>query len=105
MSFAGERWRDRFYAVKANPRARVFVMPDELGPTQAGADPYTRNNLWLLNSAIAWGDERLRFVCLWDGRGGDGPGGTKHMYEVVQRRTGRVYHLKTSELFGLAAAQ
>jgi tetratricopeptide (TPR) repeat protein len=105
VSFAGDRWRDRFYAVKAHPSTRVFVMPDELGPTPAGADPYSRNNLWLLNSALAWGDERLRFVCLWDGRGGDGPGGTKHMYEVVQKRTGRVHHLKTSELFGLATAE
>ena len=36
------------------------------------------------------GIDKLRFVTLWDGRGGDGPGGTAHMYDEVKKRTGRV---------------
>jgi hypothetical protein len=100
VSFAGEGWRDRFYAVK-HANVRVFVMPEELGPTPAGANPYGWNNSWLLYSALASAGEHLRFVCLWDGRGGDGPGGTEQMYQAARARTDRVYHLDTSTLFSL----
>ncbi len=44
-------------------------------------------------SALACGIDKLRFVALWDGGGGDGPGGTAHMYNEVKRRTGRVIWL------------
>ncbi len=27
-------------------------------------------------------------ICLWDGRGGDGPGGTRDMVNLVRGRTG-----------------
>jgi hypothetical protein len=37
-------------------------------------------------------------VCLWDGGGGDGPGGTAHMYHEVKRRTGRVDWIDTRSL-------
>ena len=52
-------------------------------------DPFERCNLWLMYSALACGIDKLRFVALWDGGGGDGPGGTAHMYNEVKRRTGR----------------
>jgi tetratricopeptide (TPR) repeat protein len=100
VSFAGEGWRDRFYQVKNNPRTRLFIMPEELGPLPAGANPYERNNLWLLYSALAWGLEKVRFLCLWDGKGGDGPGGTKHIYDAVKERSGKVWVLETKALFG-----
>jgi hypothetical protein len=38
-------------------------------------------------------------VCLWNGGGGDGPGGTAHMYNEVKRRTGRVTWLDTRTLW------
>jgi hypothetical protein len=72
-----------------------------MGSAPAGIDPYSRNNLWQLYSALAWGDERLRFVCLWDGQGEDGPGGTRHMFEAARSRAGDVYHLNTTKLFSL----
>jgi tetratricopeptide (TPR) repeat protein len=104
VTFAGDEWRERFYAVKAHANTKLYVMPDELGPTAAKTSPYARVNLWQLYSAIARGDERLRFVCLWDGKGGDGPGGTKHMFDVARSRAGQVYHLDTTRLFGLETA-
>jgi hypothetical protein len=32
-SAAPDTWRDRFFAMKGNILTRLFVMPDELGPT------------------------------------------------------------------------
>ncbi len=100
VSFAGDRWQERFYKVKNNPNTKLFVMPEELGPLPAGANPYERDNVWLLYSALAWGPEKVRFLCLWDGKGGDGPGGTKHLFESVKERSGKVSVLDTKALFG-----
>jgi hypothetical protein len=94
-----DRWRERFFGVKRNARTTTLIMPDQLGPLPAQADPYERANLWQLYSALAWGPEKVHFVCLWNGKGGDGPGGTAHMYNEVKRRTGQVHWLKTDELW------
>jgi hypothetical protein len=101
VTFAGDVWRDRFYAVKANANTKLFVMPQELGPTPDRVSPYSRNNLWMLYSALAWGDERLSLICLWDGQSGDGPGGTQQLVSVAQARGGRVYRLDTAVVCGL----
>ena len=53
-------------------------MPLEFGPLPQGVDAYERCNLWLLNSALAIGPDKVHFTCLWDEGGGDGPGGTAH---------------------------
>jgi hypothetical protein len=85
--------------VKAHPNTELLVMPDELGPTPKGASPYSRDNLWQLHTALSWGPDKVRFVCLWNRKGGDGPGGTEHMYETVQKYSGRVYVLDTNLLW------
>jgi tetratricopeptide (TPR) repeat protein len=97
-SEGGEDWRARYFDLKALLGAAPRVMPDELGPLPAHANAFERCNLWLLYSALARGVDKLRFVCLWDGGGGDGPGGTAHMYREVKRRTGRVSWIDTRRL-------
>ena len=62
-------------------------------------DPFERSNLWLLYSALSQGLDRVRFICLWNGGGGDGAGGTAHMVKEVTRRTGQVTWLDTRELW------
>jgi len=94
----GTRWRERFSAAKAALAEPPHIMDEELGPTLQGVDPFERCNVWLLESALAWGDEKLRFICLWNGAGGDGPGGTKHMIDEVRRHDGRVKWIDTREL-------
>ena len=99
VAFAPGNWTDRFYQVKGNPNTRLLVMPDELGPAAKEANPYARDNLWQLYAALSWGPDKVRFVCLWNRKGGDGPGGTEHMYETVQKYSGRVYVLDTNLLW------
>ena len=98
VDFADARWRARFYAAKA--QATLHVMPAELGPLPSGEGPYERNNLWMLNSAMRFGGGKTAFIALWDGQGGDGPGGTKHLMDEVGRKTERVYWLDTRQLWG-----
>ncbi len=97
-SAGGDKWCDRFYAIKAKLLEPIRIMPDELGPAPANVDPFERCNLWLMYSALASGIDKLRFVALWDGGGGDGRGGTAHMLDEVKRRTGRVTWLDTRTL-------
>jgi tetratricopeptide (TPR) repeat protein len=95
----GDHWRERYFALKASLAQPPRVMPDELGPLPTGANAFERCNLWLLYTALAWGVHKVRFVCLWNGGGGDGPGGTAHMYDEVKRRTGQVTWLDTRTLW------
>ena len=94
----GEQWRERYFAIKAELVDAPRIMPRELGPLPKSVNAYERCNLWLLYSALGWGVDKVRFICLWNGSGGDGPGGTKHMHDEVKRRTGRVTWIDTRAL-------
>jgi tetratricopeptide (TPR) repeat protein len=97
-SAGGERWRGRYFALKAKLADAPRIMPTELGPLPKDVNAYERCNLWLLSTALACGVEKVRFFCVWNGGGGDGPGGTAHMYNEVKRRTGRVTWIDTRQL-------
>jgi hypothetical protein len=86
VSFADDRWTDRYFAVTA--RSQRFCAPDVLGPLPKGDDPYERVNLWMLDEARRLGRGNVSFICVWDGQGGDGPGGTKHMIDTVRAQRG-----------------
>jgi tetratricopeptide (TPR) repeat protein len=96
----GDTWRDRYYAMKKKlPSGDALrILPNELGPLPKGVSPFERCNLWLLYTALACGVDKVHFICLWNGGGGDGPGGTAHMYQEVERRTGRVTWIDTRRL-------
>lgn len=83
---AGDEWEAAFHRVLQHPAAHV-VGPepgmDEL------ANPHTLNNLRMLERAREAGS-RLRGIFLWDGAGGDGPGGTRHMADEVESAGGHV---------------
>jgi hypothetical protein len=92
-------WRDRYYKMKQRLQDPIRIMPDELGPLPSGVDPFERCNVWLLYTTLASGVDKARFICLWNGAGGDGPGGTAHMYDEVKQRTGQVTWIDTRKLW------
>jgi hypothetical protein len=99
VRFAGEAWVQRYTRATHHPRARLLILPREDGPLPAGEDPFVRTNLWLLETALAFGAEKVRFICLWNGQGGDGPGGTQHMHRAVRDGSGQAYVLDTTALW------
>ena len=98
VDFAGKQWRDRFFAVKKQVES-WRIMPQELRPTPAREDPFACVNLWMLDQALAYGTKKVCFICLWDRRAGDGPGGTKHLHDAVIQRGGKAYVLDTTKLW------
>jgi hypothetical protein len=94
----GERWRGRYLAAKETLAADIRSAPEHLGAAPMGTNPYERCNLWLLYTALSYGIRRVQFVCLWDGSEGDGRGGTAHMYQEVNRRTGQVTWIDSRSL-------
>jgi tetratricopeptide (TPR) repeat protein len=93
-----EVWRDRYLAVKAKLTTTIRSAPEQLGPSPKGIDPYERCNYWLLYTALSYGIDKVRFICLWDGAGIVKPGGTAHMYQEVKRRTGQVIWIDSRTL-------
>ncbi|MDJ0740383.1 MAG: tetratricopeptide repeat protein [Gammaproteobacteria bacterium] len=97
----GEHWRQRYLDARQRLEQPILAAPQALGEPPAFAEAgyaYERCNLWLLYTALAWGVDKVHFVCLWNGGGGDGPGGTAHMYDEVAKRTGQVHWVDTRTL-------
>lgn len=86
----GGGWRSHFLALLQQLPQPPREMPTALGPAPPGSDVFERCNRWLLHTALAQGRQRLHFLALWDGGGGDGPGGTRHMMAQVRQRGGDV---------------
>ena len=99
VATAAEDWLNRYQSITATIQQPPLAAPAELGELPPNMNPYERCNLWLLDTALAYGAEKLTFICLWDGGGGDGPGGTAHMLEEVKKRQGRVVWLDTRAMF------
>ncbi|MES2564066.1 MAG: hypothetical protein V4637_15235 [Pseudomonadota bacterium] len=89
VNFANSDWPARYRAVIA--KAQLFIATRELGALPPGNDPFERNNLWMLHEAHAIRGANIVFICVWNGEEGDGPGGTRHMMDLV-RHAGGVAH-------------
>ena len=98
----GAAWRERWLALRDGLPWLPRSMDAELGACPEGIDVFERCNRWLLASALACaaGDEDggVQLIALWNGAGGDGPGGTRHMIDEVQRRGGSVRWIDTRTL-------
>jgi hypothetical protein len=92
----GAAWQQRFLALRPRLGREPALLPAEAGT--AGGTVFERCNEWLLATALAHGAGRLRFICLWDGGGGDGTGGTAHMVKEVTLLAGEVTWIRTQDL-------
>lgn len=73
----GEEWVIRFEALCEGLPIRL--LPDEAHQDDRRLSVWERNNLWMLDRAFAWTDGSISLLALWNGEGGDGPGGTADM--------------------------
>ena len=82
---AGGDWVKRYDSLlrKAGPGLRVMQEQDGLleGPT---TNVWQRANLWMIEEACRVAAEKA-LLALWDGKIGDGPGGTAHFVEIAMK--------------------
>lgn len=115
---AGPQWVERFWNIynEHQTQKQVRVLSDatderEYLPAWLREKPeysiWQRNNLWMLFNALDEGcdpkteDPNVTLIALWDGEGGDGPGGTGDLVKKVENLGARSKIINTKEEFGL----
>jgi hypothetical protein len=101
VAFAGNTWIERFDKLFINLPHLVLSETKELPKWLQKKEDYniwTRNNLWLLNSALVNGGKNMTLLALWDGKAGDGPGGTGHLVEEAEARGAKVIKLDINKI-------
>lgn len=97
VSFAGDHWVERFYEIVNHPNVTLHFQLERLGPVPAGDNAFERNNRWALYSTLMYDIDRVRLIVLWNGEGGDAPGGTGDMVAQVRQLGGIVEHIDTTK--------
>lgn len=97
VSFAGEDWVERFYNIANHPNVTINYQPERLGPVPEEDNPFERNNRWALYSTLVYDIKQVRLIVLWNGEGGDAPGGTGDMVNQVRQLGGVVEHIDTTK--------
>jgi hypothetical protein len=118
---AGSDWETRFEKIFkehfARKQVRVLSDATEIAseadylPAWLRSKPdysiWQRNNLWMLFNALDEGCDpksgypNLTLIAMWDGAGGDGPGGTGDLVEKVKTVGARSEVIDTKKIFGL----
>lgn len=99
---AGGDWVARFYALIEKVPYRVLHPSGKLPAWLTERPDYTlwqRNNLWTLDRGLAYGGGKMTLLSLWDGKGGDGPGGTADMVAQARARGAQVMELGRDSIF------
>jgi hypothetical protein len=98
---AGAEWTERYRRLADRSEVQVLSNSTELPGWLRSKDDYSiweRNNRWILQTALTRPDADVSLIVLWDGTGGDGPGGTADMVDLAGRRGARVVTLDASRL-------
>ncbi len=89
----GSDWADRFEALW---RSHAESERGVLAPAN-GANIHEAANRTQLDLAKSLGAE-VRLLAFWDGKGGDGPGGTESFVRMVEKAGGAFDHIDAAEL-------
>lgn len=98
---AGPEWVERFRSLVERLDVKLLSQSKELPGWLAERGDYSiwqRNNRWTLHTAMSRSEVDCSLIVLWDGKGGDGPGGTEDMVNLARSRGVRLVHLSAAEL-------
>ncbi len=102
---SGHDWVARFRQLDERLNSIVLQETDELPlwmRDRAEYGIFQRGNIWMLEWAFAQENSDVVLIALWDGKTGDGPGGTGDMVALAKDRGARVIVLDTVRLFETA---
>jgi len=95
VSFAGKTWDKRFD--KLAEQLTVHILP-ESNAGDKSENVWERTNLWMLQAALEEGGKHMTLIALWDGKRGDGNGGTEHMVNVANDEGAKVEIIDINKL-------
>jgi hypothetical protein len=102
VAHGGPDWVERFNCLCERLNPRILSESKEM-PSWLTEKPHysiwQRNNLWMLFNALAWQGNRVTLIALWDGKKGDGPGGTEDMVSKASECGAKIVILDTRALF------
>ncbi len=101
VEFAGPQWIERFNNLYDTLPHQELLPTKELPKWLQKKEDYSlwqRNNLWELNSALVNGGTHMTLFALWDGKGGDGAGGTEHMVKEARSRGAKTIVLNINQI-------
>lgn len=101
VHFAGNHWVHRFDTLMGKLPVYTLLQHKALPKWLQKKPHYSiweRNNLWMLYSALVCGGPQLTIIAVWDGKKGDGPGGTEHLVQTAKQRGGKVEIIRIDEM-------
>jgi hypothetical protein len=101
VTFAGNNWLDRFDTLYTSRPIHILSKTKALPAWLQKRKPYdfwARANLWMLYNALANDSINMTLLALWDGKGGDGEGGTAHMVELAKQYGGSAERIDITAL-------
>lgn len=83
VRFAGHGWVARFENLCS--RLPVLILDyKNINSDEKDMSVWERTNEWIVKSALSFSSNPCSLIALWEGKGGDGPGGTKHMVDEIK---------------------
>ena len=93
VSFAGKNWPYRYDALMQKLPFHVLY-----GADKKGKNIWEAANDEMLREAMKEGGPNMTLIALWNGQGGDGPGGTQHLVDVAKASGAEVIIISTQYL-------
>ena len=91
-------WVNRFDRLWGTARAGLrLVMPKETHPDDADENQFARHNRWMIHVARRLGTN-IHLIALWDGKEGDGCGGTASMVRDARQMGLEITHIDARSL-------
>ena len=94
VSFAGLEWEERFE--RLIKKRTVHILPPPIEDEKNNV--WERANIWMMNLALKNGGDNMTLVALWDGKTGDGAGGTEHMIKVATEQGAKTKIIDINQL-------
>jgi len=94
VSCAGEGWEKRFDNLIQKLPFRVLPILEE----NKNDNVWERTNSWMLADALKNAGENMTLIALWDGKAGDGDGGTGQMIKIATAGDARIKLIDITKL-------
>lgn len=85
VSFAGKEWDERFDELIAEIPVHILDEKED-----RNSNVWEMANMWMLENGLKNGGSNMTLLALWDGKGGDGSGGTEHMIKKAREQGAEV---------------